>query len=322
MDNKKNEEEDFQDGKIINREIVDEMKTAYIDYAMSVIVQRALPDVRDGLKPVHRRILYTMYEDGLTTDKPYRKSATTVGDVLGRYHPHGDSSVYDAMVRLAQDFSMRYPLIDGHGNFGSVDGDSAAAYRYTEARMAKIAETMLADIEKNTVDFMPNFDGVRQEPTVLPTRLPNLLVNGSSGIAVGMATNIPPHNLTEILNAVIKILEKLPKPVRILYTMFIVMIGWVFFSSRSFAEAAATCGALFGGGMYSFADSQALYYLRTNLLLLVFCVLGSTAWPFRFYTWTQKKYPVISAVGTVLLTFLAVAFMVYSTYQPFLYAAF
>ena len=211
MDNKKNEEENFQDGKIINREIVDEMKTAYIDYAMSVIVQRALPDVRDGLKPVHRRILYTMYEDGLTTDKPYRKSATTVGDVLGRYHPHGDSSVYDAMVRLAQDFSMRYPLIDGHGNFGSVDGDSAAAYRYTEARMAKIAETMLADIEKNTVDFMPNFDGVRQEPTVLPTRLPNLLVNGSSGIAVGMATNIPPHNLTEILNAVIKILEKREK---------------------------------------------------------------------------------------------------------------
>ena len=211
MDNKKNEEEDFQDGKIINREIVDEMKTAYIDYAMSVIVQRALPDVRDGLKPVHRRILYTMYEDGLTTDKPYRKSATTVGDVLGRYHPHGDSSVYDAMVRLAQDFSMRYPLIDGHGNFGSVDGDSAAAYRYTEARMAKIAETMLADIEKNTVDFMPNFDGVRQEPTVLPTRLPNLLVNGSSGIAVGMATNIPPHNLTEILNAVIKIIEKREK---------------------------------------------------------------------------------------------------------------
>ena len=207
MDNKNNEE-DFQEGKIINREIVDEMKTAYIDYAMSVIVQRALPDVRDGLKPVHRRILYTMYEDGLTTEKPYRKSATTVGDVLGRYHPHGDASVYDAMVRLAQDFSMRYPLIDGHGNFGSIDGDGAAAYRYTEARMSKIAETMLADIEKNTVDFMPNFDGIRQEPTVLPTRLPALLVNGSSGIAVGMATNIPPHNLNEILNAVIKILEK------------------------------------------------------------------------------------------------------------------
>ncbi len=206
-----NEDEDFEEGKIINREIVTEMKTAYIDYAMSVIVQRALPDVRDGLKPVHRRILYTMYEDGLTTDKPYRKSATTVGDVLGRYHPHGDASVYDAMVRLAQDFTMRYPLIDGHGNFGSIDGDGAAAYRYTEARMSKIAETMLQDIEKNTVDFMPNFDGVRQEPTVLPTRLPALLVNGSSGIAVGMATNIPPHNVKEILNAVIKMVERKEK---------------------------------------------------------------------------------------------------------------
>ncbi len=193
--------------KIINRDIQDEMKTAYIDYAMSVIVQRALPDVRDGLKPVHRRILYTMYEDGLTTEKPYRKSATTVGDVLGRYHPHGDSSVYDAMVRLAQDFSLRYPLIDGHGNFGSIDGDGAAAYRYTEARMSKIAETMLTDIEKNTVDFMPNFDGIRQEPTVLPAKLPALLVNGSSGIAVGMATNIPPHNLKEVLSAVVKMVE-------------------------------------------------------------------------------------------------------------------
>ena len=203
--------EELNDGKIINREIVDEMKTAYIDYAMSVIVQRALPDVRDGLKPVHRRILYTMYEDGLTVDKPFRKSATTVGDVLGRYHPHGDASVYDAMVRLAQDFSLRYPLIDGHGNFGSIDGDPPAAYRYTEARMAKITETMLDDIEKNTVDFMPNFDGVRQEPTVLPTKLPALLVNGSSGIAVGMATNIPPHNLKEILNAVIAIVEKREK---------------------------------------------------------------------------------------------------------------
>ena len=208
MDNENNGEEVFQDGKIINRDIEEEMRTAYIDYAMSVIVQRALPDVRDGLKPVHRRILYTMYEDGLTADKPYRKSATTVGDVLGRYHPHGDSSVYDAMVRLAQDFSMRYPLIDGHGNFGSIDGDGAAAYRYTEARMSKIAETMLADIEKNTVDFMPNFDGIRQEPTVLPTKIPALLVNGSSGIAVGMATNIPTHNLTEILNAVIKLVEE------------------------------------------------------------------------------------------------------------------
>ena len=209
MDDNNNEE--FSDGKIINRDIEKEMRTAYIDYAMSVIVQRALPDVRDGLKPVHRRIMYTMYEDGLTTEKPYRKSATTVGDVLGRYHPHGDASVYDAMVRLAQDFSMRYPLIDGHGNFGSIDGDGAAAYRYTEARMSKIAETMLADIEKNTVDFMPNFDGIRQEPSVLPTKLPALLVNGSSGIAVGMATNIPPHNLNEILNAVIRLIEKREK---------------------------------------------------------------------------------------------------------------
>ena len=200
---KDNNIEEYNEGTIVDREIVEEMKTAYIDYAMSVIVQRALPDVRDGLKPVHRRILYTMYEDGLTKDKPYRKSATTVGDVLGRYHPHGDSSVYDAMVRLAQNFTMRYPLVDGHGNFGSIDGDGAAAYRYTEARMSKISETMLADIEKNTVKFMPNFDGIRQEPTVLPTRLPALLVNGSSGIAVGMATNIPPHNLNEIVDAAI-----------------------------------------------------------------------------------------------------------------------
>ena len=206
--NGEDENGNFKDGTIIDREIVDEMKTAYIDYAMSVIVQRALPDVRDGLKPVHRRILYTMYEDGLTHDKPYRKSATTVGDVLGRYHPHGDTSVYDAMVRLAQDFTQRYTLIDGHGNFGSIDGDSAAAYRYTEARMSKIAETMLEDIDKNTVDFMPNFDGIRQEPTVLPTKIPALLVNGSSGIAVGMATNIPTHNMTEILNAVIKLVEE------------------------------------------------------------------------------------------------------------------
>ena len=202
-----NENTENKDGRIINRDIEEEMRTAYIDYAMSVIVQRALPDVRDGLKPVHRRILYTMYEDGLTSEKPYRKSATTVGDVLGRYHPHGDSSVYDAMVRLAQDFSLRYPLIDGHGNFGSIDGDGAAAYRYTEARMAKIAETMLTDIEKNTVDFMPNFDGIRQEPTVLPAKLPALLVNGSSGIAVGMATNIPPHNLKEVLKAVVRMVE-------------------------------------------------------------------------------------------------------------------
>ena len=202
------EEIEDRDGKIINRDIEQEMRTAYIDYAMSVIVSRALPDVRDGLKPVHRRILYTMYQDGLTPDKPYRKSATTVGDVLGRYHPHGDSSVYDAMVRMAQEFSLRYPLIDGHGNFGSIDGDGAAAYRYTEARMSKISETMLTDIEKNTVNFMPNFDDRLQEPSVLPARIPALLVNGSSGIAVGMATNIPPHNLTEIINGLIKIIEE------------------------------------------------------------------------------------------------------------------
>ena len=201
-------ENNVENEKIIERTVASEMKKSYMDYAMSVIISRALPDARDGLKPVHRRILYTMYEDGLTRDKPYRKSATTVGDVLGRYHPHGDSSVYDAMVRLAQNFTMRYPLVDGHGNFGSIDGDGAAAYRYTEARMSKISETMLADIEKNTVKFMPNFDGIRQEPTVLPTRLPALLVNGSSGIAVGMATNIPPHNLTEILNAVIKLIDE------------------------------------------------------------------------------------------------------------------
>ena len=201
-DNKNN------DGKIIEKDIEKEMKTAYIDYAMSVIVSRALPDVRDGLKPVHRRILYAMYEDGITSDKPYRKCANTVGSVLGRYHPHGDASVYDAMVRMAQDFSLRYPLIDGHGNFGSIDGDGAAAMRYTEARMAKIAETMLTDIEKNTVDFMPNFDDRLQEPTVLPSKIPTLLINGSSGIAVGMATNIPPHNLTEVINGIIKIIDE------------------------------------------------------------------------------------------------------------------
>jgi len=197
-----------RDGKIIERDIENEMKTAYLDYAMSVIVARALPDVRDGLKPVHRRILYTMNEDGFTSDKPYRKCATTVGDVLGRYHPHGDSSVYDALVRMAQDFSLRYPLIDGHGNFGSIDGDGAAAYRYTEARMAKISDYMLTDIEKNTVDFMPNFDDRLQEPTVLPAKIPALLINGSSGIAVGMATNIPPHNLTEVINGIIKIIDE------------------------------------------------------------------------------------------------------------------
>jgi DNA gyrase subunit A len=181
--------------KIIPVDIEDEMKRSYIDYAMSVIAGRALPDVRDGLKPVHRRILYSMNELGLTPDKPHRKSARIVGDVLGKYHPHGDSAVYESMVRLAQNFSIRYLLVDGHGNFGSVDGDGAAAMRYTEARMTKITLEMLADIEKNTVDFAPNFDGTLQEPLVLPSRFPNLLVNGSAGIAVGMATNIPPHNL-------------------------------------------------------------------------------------------------------------------------------
>ena len=200
-------DEKRNDGKIVERDIEKEMRTAYIDYAMSVIVSRALPDVRDGLKPVHRRILYAMYEDGITSDKPYRKCANTVGSVLGRYHPHGDASVYDAMVRLAQDFTQRYTLIDGHGNFGSIDGDGAAAMRYTEARMAKIAETMLTDIEKNTVDFMPNFDGEEKEPVVLPSRYPNLLVNGSSGIAVGMATNIPPHNLGEIIDGTIMLID-------------------------------------------------------------------------------------------------------------------
>ena len=194
--------------KIVERDIESEMKTAYIDYAMSVIVSRALPDVRDGLKPVHRRILYAMHEDGITSDKPYRKCANTVGSVLGRYHPHGDAAVYDAMVRMAQDFSMRYMLIDGHGNFGSIDGDGAAAMRYTEARMAKISNYMLADIEKNTVKFMPNYDDRLQEPTVLPAQIPALLVNGSSGIAVGMATNIPPHNLTEIVDGLIKIIDE------------------------------------------------------------------------------------------------------------------
>ena len=197
----------FPEQRIVQSELVHEMKSSYIDYAMSVIVGRALPDVRDGLKPVHRRILYAMYEDGLTSDKPFKKSATCVGDVLGRYHPHGDASVYDAMVRLAQDFSMRYPLVDGHGNFGSVDGDPPAAYRYTEARMSKLCNEMLRDIDKDTVDWDPNFDESRKEPRVLPSRFPNLLVNGSSGIAVGMATNIPPHNLTEVINACVCILE-------------------------------------------------------------------------------------------------------------------
>ena len=197
----------FPQQTIVTNDLVKEMESSFIEYAMSVIVARALPDVRDGLKPVHRRILYAMYEDGLTSDKPFKKSATCVGDVLGRYHPHGDTSVYDAMVRLAQDFSMRYQLVDGHGNFGSIDGDPPAAYRYTEARMSKLANEMLRDIDRQTVDWVPNFDESRKEPHVLPSRFPNLLVNGSSGIAVGMATNIPPHNLTEVINACLCVLD-------------------------------------------------------------------------------------------------------------------
>src|ERR1041385_235400 len=187
--------------------IEEEMKRSYLDYAMSVIIGRALPDARDGLKPVHRRILFSMHEIGLTPSKPFKKSATVVGDGLGKYHPHGDTAVYDSLVRMAQDFSMRYPLVDGQGNFGSVDGDSPAAYRYTEARLTKIATEMLADIDKETVDFIPNYDESREEPTVLPTRYPNLLVNGSGGIAVGMATNIPPHNLSEVIDATIYLIQ-------------------------------------------------------------------------------------------------------------------
>ena len=197
----------FEDQKIIDVDIEREMKKSFIDYAMSVIVSRALPDVRDGLKPVHRRILYAMYEDNLTSDRPYRKAATTVGNVLGRYHPHGDAAVYDSLVRMAQDFSLRYPLIDGHGNFGSIDGDPPAAYRYTEARLAKLAGEMMTDIEKDTVAFAPNFDDKMKEPTVVPSRFPNLLVNGSSGIAVGMATNIPPHNLREVIDAICYLID-------------------------------------------------------------------------------------------------------------------
>ena len=190
-----------ENNKIITVDIEQEMKKSFLDYSMSVIVSRALPDVRDGLKPVHRRILYTMYENGLSPEKAYRKCADTVGAVLGRYHPHGDASVYDALVRLAQDFSMRYPLVDGHGNFGSVDGDPPAAYRYTEAKMSKISTVMLTDIDKETVDFGSNYDDRLKEPSVLPSRFPNILVNGSTGIAVGMATNIPPHNLGEVIDA-------------------------------------------------------------------------------------------------------------------------
>ena len=201
------EHTEFSSGKVIDVDINREMRKSFLDYSMSVIVSRALPDVRDGLKPVHRRILYNMYENGITASKPHRKCAYTVGEVLGKYHPHGDASVYDAMVRLAQDFSMRYMLVDGHGNFGSVDGDPPAAYRYTESRMSKISSEMLADIDKDTVDFMPTFDDVLTEPTVLPARFPNLLVNGSSGIAVGMATNIPPHNLGETIDAMCLLID-------------------------------------------------------------------------------------------------------------------
>ena len=193
--------------KLIVRDIKEEMESAFIDYSMSVITARALPDVRDGLKPVHRRILYTMHERGNDPSHPYRKSADTVGSVLGSYHPHGDASVYDAMVRLAQDFSLRYPLVDGQGNFGSVDGDPPAAYRYTEARMSKMAVDLMTDIEKETVDFVPNFDESKQEPSVLPSRIPNLLVNGSTGIAVGMATNIPPHNLCEVIDGIVYLID-------------------------------------------------------------------------------------------------------------------
>ncbi len=210
MDNEVNNQpasETAEFDKVVGINLVEEMRQDYIDYAMSVIVARALPDVRDGLKPVHRRILYAMHELGLDPGKPYRKSAKIVGDTMGKYHPHGDSSIYYAMVRLAQDFNTRYPLVDGHGNFGSVDGDGAAAPRYTEARMSRISLEMLTDIEKNTVDFAPNYDETEREPVVLPSRIPNLLLNGATGIAVGMATNIPPHNLGEVIGAVVRIID-------------------------------------------------------------------------------------------------------------------
>src|SRR5436853_3764704 len=195
-------------GRIEERELEKEMRSSYLDYAMSVIVGRALPDVRDGLKPVHRRVLYAMYEANIAWNRPYVKCARVVGDVLGKYHPHGDTATYEALVRMVQDFSLRYPLIDGQGNFGSIDGDSAAAYRYTECRLERISSEMLADIDKETVDFVPNYDGKEQEPSVLPTKVPNLLINGSSGIAVGMATNIPPHNLGEVVDACQALLKK------------------------------------------------------------------------------------------------------------------
>ncbi|HAA24872.1 MAG TPA: DNA gyrase subunit A, partial [Ruminiclostridium sp.] len=207
MAENKNTPEEKNNHNIIPVDIESEMKQSFIDYAMSVIIDRALPDVRDGLKPVHRRILYTMHISGFTPDKPYRKSVATVGETLKSFHPHGDAAVYDTLVRMAQDFSLRYPLIDGHGNFGSIDGDPPAAMRYTEARMSKIALEMLRDINKDAVDFKPNFDDQNVEPVVLPSRFPNLLVNGSSGIAVGMATNIPPHNITETINAIIRMID-------------------------------------------------------------------------------------------------------------------
>jgi len=200
-------ENEQKEQRVIKRLIADEMKESYISYSMSVIVGRALPDARDGLKPVHRRVLYTMYENGLLHNKPFRKSANVVGNCMAKYHPHGDSAIYDTLVRMAQDFSLRYPLVQGHGNFGSVDGDSAAAMRYTEARLPRIAEEMLEDIDKETVRFQPNFDDSAKEPTILPSKLPNLLINGSSGIAVGMATNMPPHNLTEIADGIIKVID-------------------------------------------------------------------------------------------------------------------
>lgn len=207
MDDQQNDKQTISAGKVIPVYVEDEMQKCYIDYAMSVIVQRALPDVRDGLKPVHRRILYAMNEAGMLPNKAYKKSARIVGDVLGKYHPHGDSSVYDAIVRLAQDFSTRYLMVDGHGNFGSVDGDPPAAMRYTEVRMGKIAVEMLRDIEKDTVDFIPNYDESLKEPTVLPAKVPALLINGSAGIAVGMATNIPPHNLGEVVDACVMLID-------------------------------------------------------------------------------------------------------------------
>ena len=201
------EERLFTDNNIIPVNIEKEVRKSFLEYSMSVIVARALPDVRDGMKPIHRRIMYALYDQGMTHDKPHKKSANIVGEVMGKYHPHGDSAIYQTMVRLAQDFSMRYPLVDGHGNFGSIDGDSAAAMRYTESRMSKIAAEMLQDIDKETIDWMPNYDDTRQEPTVLPSRIPNLLINGSSGIAVGMATSMPPHNLREVVKGVELLLD-------------------------------------------------------------------------------------------------------------------